>query len=126
MMDESWKMMAQSQEDNISGPLLKASYENSQKGKPFHTSLALKLFTVDPDKLFSSKSLPVVLLLVLSQMLLAKLYLWAFSFPWLNVNNLRHIFELSQLLNMLIASKWVLGTPKLLNLKCEHGQLVSL
>lgn len=88
MMDESWKMMAQSQEDNISGLLFKASCENSQKVKPFHTSLALKLFTVDPDKLLSSKSLTVVLLLVLSQMLLAKLYLWTSSFPWLNINNL--------------------------------------
>lgn len=118
--------LRKSQEDNILGVLFKASCENSQKAKLFHTkSLTLKLFTVYPDKLLSSKSLSVVSL-VLSRILLTKLYLWASSFPWLTINNLRHIFKLFQLLNMLITSKWVLSTSNLFNLKCEHRQLVSI
>lgn len=121
---DGWKLRKR-QEDNILGFLLKVSCENSQKVKPFHTSLALKWFTVYPDKPLSFKSLTVVLL-VLSRILLTKLNVWASPFPWLNINNLRQTFKLFQLLKILIASKWVLSKSNLFYFKCEHRQLVSL
>lgn len=66
--------MRKSQEDNILGLLFKVRCENSQKVEPFHTSLDLKRLMVYPDKLLSSKSLPVVLLLLLSRIPLTQLY----------------------------------------------------